>query len=866
MKIQYFITFHIYLLINVAYAQDIDTTHSIPHKLDDPHTQLSAEQYDHEKLKANKIYSFDTRSFFGAGQQEGGLIKISRWNSVPEGNYSLKTFVNGRYIGELLLDFKHLDVSSSAVLCIDTKLLALLDLKKEVLEKLPQKECLIIKELSPHAYYDYDQGKLSLNISLPLVITQNRPRGYIAPERFDRGVSAAYLSYQYSHYLNQREQFQDTTRSYLRLNAGWNFLGWNYKHTGYFDSEEAQLKKYHSSNHQLSTDLLKIRSRLTLGEFNTQTYSMDSANIRGIQIASDVSMLPFSQQSFAPKIQGMANTNAVVSVLQSGQKIYEQNVPAGLFEINDLSASAGSGDLTVQVTEQGGEKSSFVIPLQGSNNLIRVGQFNYSAAVGQYHFSQASVDELIAQLSMQYGISNALTVYGGSSYSQPFINYNFGTALNTAIGAFRLEAEHADAKQLLAQQSGQKYKLFYKYQYHPLKTYINLQTTYQTKDYISLDNVFSRLAYQDLNIAEFDQYVRTSQLKQQYAISLSQRLANEKWGSFYLNASKNQYWGGKNELNQLGLNYANSWRSLTYSFGMNKSLHASEHGQNETRYQFSLNLPIDVAKKRINLNSHIQQSDSIGEPVSASFGLSGSIGQYHQLSYSLSNNNIWNNIEQQSSIAAGINYNHSQFKLDLSSSLSDQDQQYGVNFSGGIVAHPYGLTLANQISDTFTIIHAEGAKGARVNNSYGGKIDHFGNAIYNHVSPYSENSIALDIRDLPSDVNLKFNQSEVIPRRYSSTMLKFITQSTSNIILNLQLKNGDSIPMGTQAKDKSANIMGYFGQSNQLFINNIENIKGERIIVWGKDDQNRCKIDITEQLLKFEKKRDLQIIDVECKP
>ncbi|NHC03428.1 fimbrial biogenesis outer membrane usher protein [Acinetobacter sp. 187] len=855
----------LFFCTTVVYGADVDTIVNTPSNQAPLEHFQATDQRVENATSFNKTYIFDSRSFFGSNGSSGELIKIAKWNVIPEGKYSLRTSVNNRRIGELLVEFKHLDASSNAVLCVDKKILLLFDLKKEVLEKLPLKQCLTIKEISPEAYYDYDQSTLSLNISLPLVVTENRPRGYISPDFFDKGVNSAFLSYQYSSSINKSQDYDNISNTYLNLNSGINFFGWNYRNSGYFDSEDSKLKKIQMNNHVLSTDILKLKSRFYIGEFNTQPYATDSANIRGVQLASDISMLPSSQQYYSPLIEGIAHTNAVVSVFQNGQKIFEKNVPAGPFELNDLSASSGYGDLTVIVTEQGGEKKSFNIPLQGNMNLIRVGQLNYHAALGRYRFSEVVSNEHIGQLSFQYGMTNFLTMYAGASYGRPYQNYSIGSGINSYVGAFRIEADHAEAQIKQDNMTGQKYKIFYQYKYLPLNTFFNTHYQFQTQDYVNLANAYSQLEYRNLNLNELNNLKINSKLKNQYSFSVNQPFKKSKYGSIHFNFSNNQYWNDKEDYGYWSLNYSNNWQRIYYSLSMTKNTNITNNINQGTYYQMSLSLPLSIARKSVNINSTMSYNDDIAQAKSASVGFSGVVGENYQLSYSLANQNIWTNQKNSSSLTSGLNYNFSQLKLGLTSSINDQNQQFGANLSGGIVAHRHGLTLSNNLTDTFTIIHAKDAQGAKVNNSFGGKIDWLGNAIYSNVSPYVENSIALDIRDLPTNINLKANESKVIPRRFSSTLIKFDTEDASNIILNLHLKNGEKIPMGTSVKDSKSNIIGYFGQSNQLFINDFKKLKDRENIFWGQ--QNRCELDLSKNIFDEKKhNKNFHIIDVECLP
>ncbi len=101
-------------------------------------------------MSASHLYSFDARSLFGGSSQDIDLSKFTSTDAIAAGVYSLTTSVNNRSLGQLTLQFKHLDASRSAVLCIDDKLLQYLDLRKDILEQLPKVECLTIKNLSTH--------------------------------------------------------------------------------------------------------------------------------------------------------------------------------------------------------------------------------------------------------------------------------------------------------------------------------------------------------------------------------------------------------------------------------------------------------------------------------------------------------------------------------------------------------------------------------------------------------------------------------------------------------------------------------------------------------------------------------------------
>ena len=835
------------------------------------HSYANESERPTEKLQAldtsnNRIYVFDSRALFGSKNQNIDLESFKRSNGVQAGVYSLNTNINNnRRLGELNLKFDHLDASSTAVLCIDQQLLQRLDLRPEVLLKLPQKKCLTIKELSPDAYYDLDTSALTLNLSLPLSIINQRPYDYIAPELFSKGVTAAYISYDFNSYTSKLDEQDDITNHYLSLTGGLNFGAFNFRHAGSFDSDGESLGSYRSYLNALSTDILALKSRLTAGDFNTQTYAIDSANIRGLQLASDISMYPMSQRSYAPQIRGVANTNALVSVFQNGRKIFERTVPAGEFELNDLTAIGNNGDLTVQVTENGGQQHSFIVPMQGNMNLVRVGQLNYSIASGQYKFNSKTSDEYMGQLSAQYGLTNYISLYGGSNISQPFKSYLLGLGANMLLGGVRFDVEHSDANLLQQERTGEKYKLAYQYTYNPWNTSFNFSAQYQDLEYLTLNNAMSFGHLNDLDQAEIDNFFQTYQLKQQYNISLYQTFADSWLGSIYFNVSRNTYWNTNKNYMQYNISYANNWKRLGYSIGYAQTDNRFSNEEKEHKVYLTLTLPLNWREKRANLYSNIQHSDLLGNPTTASVGFTGTLGDNNQMSYGLTTNQNWYDSDHNSSVSANVSYRLPQVQLGAVTGWSDHQNQYGFSARGALVAHPYGVTATNNLSDTFTIIHADDAKGADIVNAWGAKIDRFGNAIYPNISPYEVNQVALDVKKLPFDISLNANQADVIPRRYSSTLVKFDTKKTSNVLLNVHvLGNEKQIPIGIQATNAAGDVIGMFGQSNQLFVEKDELLKDSLYVRWGTNNDVSCQIEAPEHLIQ-EKSKKLQLIDVECK-
>ncbi|MGQ7189820.1 fimbria/pilus outer membrane usher protein, partial [Escherichia sp. HC-CC] len=80
--------------------------------------------------------------------------------------------------------------------------------------------------------------------------------------------------------------------------------------------------------------LPQLGSKLTLGETDFSSNIFDGFSYTGAALASDDRMLPWELRGYAPQISGIAQTNATVTISQSGRVIYQKKVPPGPFIID----------------------------------------------------------------------------------------------------------------------------------------------------------------------------------------------------------------------------------------------------------------------------------------------------------------------------------------------------------------------------------------------------------------------------------------------------------------------------------------------------------------------------------------------------
>ncbi len=221
------------------------------------------------------------------------------------------------------------------------------------------------------------------------------------------------------------------------------------RNNAYWNKFSGQADKWQSIASWAETNIIPWRSRLVVGQTSTDNSVFDSVQFRGVQLGTDAEMRPSSQTGFAPVIRGVANSNARVEVRQNNYLIYSENVPAGPFELNDISAVNRSGDFYVTVIEADGSQTTFTVAYTTLPQLVRAGQWNYQLSAGKYHDGADGYAPALMQSSLSYGLNNTFTLYGGALAAENYRAGAFGVGSNLGeIGA--LSADYTLAGTTLA--------------------------------------------------------------------------------------------------------------------------------------------------------------------------------------------------------------------------------------------------------------------------------------------------------------------------------------------------------------------------------------------------------------------------------
>ncbi|MDX4957082.1 fimbria/pilus outer membrane usher protein [Delftia acidovorans] len=771
-------------------------------------------------------------SFLNTGKQTIDVSRYSRANVVTAGSYNPDIYINGNWVGRSEVQFKALAGSQDALPCLDKALLEKvgIDLSRlppeAALKLVADGGCNRLDQIIAGAFTSFDFGKQRLDLSVPQASLRRSVRGYVSPDQWSAGVPVGLLGYQFNTYHGRSSNAENTTQSYLGLNGGVNIDRWHFRHNGSFSWADTGRGNYQNISTYAQRDIADWSSQLILGDTYTGGDLMDSTSFRGIRLNSDDRMLPDSQRGYAPVVRGVANTNARVTITQNGIKLYETTVAPGAFVINDLYPTGYGGDLQVSITEANGAVRSFAVPYAAVPLSLREGQDRYSLTAGVVrHLPNTS--PLFSQATWQHGFTNMLTGYGGVSVAKGHISPMIGAALTTPWGAFGADITHASTSiPNDGSFSGQSLRASYAKSFAQTGTHVAIAAyRYSTNGFFGLNDAMRARDQANLLRPSTDLY----RPRNRASLVMGQQFGPG-GGSLSLTASTAKYWNRQGSNVDYALGYSNSFRNISYNLSAARQRDA--WGQSNTFLHVGLSIPLSMERGMM-LSTNTNR-DSRGR-VQAQANLSGLLGDDNAISYGLSaNHNTGGMNGSSTSASANATYRASQTELSGSVSASSGYQQFSVGARGAIVAHPGGVTLSQSVSDTFAIVEAKNAEGARINNAPGVKVDSRGYAVVPYLTPFSMNEVSIDPKGLSTDVELKETSQHVAPLAGAVPLLVFKTAYGRSAVIRARQAGNMPVPFGASVLDMDGKELGMIGQAGKLLARGLSD-QGELQVQWKTD-------------------------------
>jgi outer membrane usher protein len=789
---------------------------------------------------------FDRNLLRSGGSQAVDLSRFEKGNVVLPGIYAVDLYVNGDWIGRVDVPFRQMRDSpknADAQACFDRSLLErmgvnLSKLTPEVTAALAAPEsCRPMREIIDEVTSTFDFGNQRLDVGIQQVSMSRAARGYVSPESWDNGVTAGFLGYDanlYRYGSRRNGQNSAQTQGYVGLTGGFNAGPWHFRHSGSYSWSSPGGQQYQTIATYVQRDLPGWASQLTIGEGYTTGELFSSTGFRGVRLATDDRMLPDSLRGYAPTVRGVATSNAKVTIRQNGAIIREATVAPGAFEFDDLSANGYGGDLDVSVTEADGSVHRFAVAYAAVPLSLRPGVNRYSVTAGTVYNSQVSGNPGFVQATWQHGFTNLFTGYAGVTAATGYGAVMAGGAFTTPLGA--LGADYTQARTGLPGQghvTGGSARISYSKTMPRSGSNIAIAAyRYSTGGYFDLNTAKATrgLAGQSFQVTAVPRQRNSEQ------ITLSQRLG-EKGGQIALAASVVNYWNRSGSDINFSAGYSNTWRTIGYNLQANRQ--RGTNGATGTLYYAGVTIPLG-SPRPVTLTANLTYSSN-GQ-TQAQSTVSGAWDEKGQLYYGITANRAsGGGTAQTVGGSADVSYHAPYADLFATVGAGTGYSQGSLGMRGAVVMHPGGITLSQPLQETFGIVEAPQAEGARLVNVSGVSVDSRGYAVIPYLTPYRMNSISLDPQGLSTDVELLVTSQQVAPHAGSVVLVKFPAVYGRSALIQARQTNGKPLPFGATVLNDSNREIGVVGQGSRIFARGLQD-RGGLTVKWGEDGQSQCHI------------------------
>ncbi|PNU35502.1 outer membrane usher protein [Serratia marcescens] len=760
------------------------------------------------------------------------LSQFSRGGFIMPGSYSMVVRLNKSDLPEQPVPFYAPDDDpNGSRACLSPALVDQLGLKDEMRGKLSwwhQGECLDEVSL-PGMEARGDLATSALYLSIPQAYLDYVSDDWDPPARWDEGIPGVLLDYNLN--AQTQRQLQYGGQSYgLSGNgtAGANLGAWrlradwqaNVHHqTG---SGQPTDKRLDWSRYYAYRALPALRSKLTVGEDYLDSGLFDSFRFGGMSLRSDDTMLPPNLRGYAPEVVGVAKSNAKVTISQQGRVLYETQVAAGPFRIQDLN-DAVAGDLDVKVEEQDGSVQAFKMSTASIPYLTRPGSVRYKLALGKpSDLDHRYRGPLFGTGEFSWGVSNGWSLYGGALLGGDYNALALGIgrdlmllgALSFDVTQSRAELQNSEA-QSGETLSGGSYRLSYS------KTFDELDSQVTFAGYRFSEQNFMSMS-EFLDAREYGR--RFGNSKEMYTITYNQQL-RDLGLSAYLNYSHQTYWDRPaNDRYSLTLSRYFDLGSLK-NMSLSMSAYRNRYNErNDDGMYLSLSLPWGNGAT-LSYNTTVNRDDNTHR-----------VGYYDRID-DRSNYQISAGGSRSGANLSGY-YSRDGDLARMSANASYQQDRYsavGFSAQGGMTLTTEGGALhrSNMAGGTRLLLDTEGVAGVPV-RGYGSAVatNRWGKAVVTDVNSYYRNKASIDLDKLGDNAEATKSVVQATLTEGAIGYRKFAVIAGEKAMAVIKLADGSEPPFGATVLNARKQETGIVNDGGSVYLSGIN--AGERMTVrWG---------------------------------
>ncbi|MDD1135703.1 outer membrane usher protein [Pseudomonas shahriarae] len=762
------------------------------------------------------------------------LSVFSKGSFVMPGTYSLAVHINKHELPDQTIVFTTPDdAPQDSVACITPALVEQFDLKNSAKDQLRwwhDNQCLDIRSLEG-AEMRIDLGASALYVNIPQAWLEYSSPDWDPPSRWDEGVAGLLFDYDLN---GQSNAFQGKRSDSLGITGtlGANLGAWRLRADMQGRTERSSgqpMQRVLTWNRYYAyRAIAPLRSRLTVGEDYLSSSLFDSFLYAGANLASDDNMLPPNLRGYAPEVSGVATTNARVTVSQQGRLLYETQVAAGPFRIQDIS-NAVSGKLDVRVEELDGSVQTYQMDTASIPYLTRPGSVRYKLTAGRPTDGEHNLDgPLFAAGEFSWGVSNGWSMYGGALGTLNYKALALGAGRDlSALGAISVDVTQSNATLPQGSLTGKSYRVSYSKRFDKYDS----QVTFAGYRF-SQENFMSMNEF----LQSRDQPELSNKAKKMYTVSVNKQF-REMGVSLYANYSHQTYW--------------NSAANDRYSVSVSRYFDAG-------RFK-NLSLSLTAYNSQSNTTSDRGGYLSLSMPWgNGSYSYSTSVNS----SNTTHNANYSSRVNEQTSyqVSGGTSrtgqsvsgyLTHEGERARLSANGSYQPGEYssfGASLQGGMTLTTQGGALhrTSIAGGTRLMLDTDGVSDVPIRGSGPlTRTNHFGKAVIGDVNPYYRDQASIDLDSLGDNVEATRSVTQATLTEGAIGYRKFDVISGSKAMVYITLPQGPTPPFGATVHNSRGQETGIVSENGGVYLSGI---KANEVMSVRWDGKNHCNVTLPEKM------------------
>lgn len=497
------------------------------------------------------------------------------------------------------------------------------------------------------------------------------------------------------------------------------------------------------------------------------------ARYGGFRYARDFSLAPGFVTLPLPTISGSAALPSTVDVLVNEQRRSSMKVPPGPFDLTDVPAVNGAGEINVVVRDLRGVETVITQGYYVSPQLLRPGLSDFSVEAGALRrdFGISSLDygPVFGAGSYRYGLARALTV--GTRLEVQETRQAGGVDGAGLLGSFAvLHAAAAWSRTTASDASGGG---------NGPHWLVGIErVTRQTGASLQWE-------YFDSGFRQFAALAGESRPRERFQAGVGANLARRlSVGANYIHE---RTWQGER------FDLAGGSVGVSFPAGVYLSAYGSKRVDAAAGWTAGINLLIPLGSRRTVTASSQRAADrGIRSIVQASQG----VPQGPGWGWSVRASDVET---ERAQVSATVNTNHAQLIAEGNLGTGTNALRLDVNGSLGWLD---GLAFASRRIDqgAFAVVSVGDIEGVRVrrSNQVAATTDGHGRALVTGLIPFLQNQLTLNPEELPFDVQIGGVEQIVVPYARSGVMVKFPVHRSRNALVVLRLPDGASVPAGAR--------------------------------------------------------------------